>query len=130
MDIQMVHQLLHEQYTKYEEDNNTELIERYFDDGNIKAIKPLLKLNRGLSKIRPDLIRLKDRVKELKRELNNMKIKYGEIETQYWWARKEFKRPVTFKKIDESVDYDFFMRVLYERACIGIHASSKNFIIL
>lgn len=111
-------------YKKYEEDNNTELIERYFDDGNIKAIKPLLKLNRGLSKIRPDLIRLKDRVKELKRELNNMKIKYGEIETQYWWARKEFKRPVTFKKIDESVDYDFFMRVLYERACIGIHASS------
>lgn len=111
-------------YKKYEGDNNTDLIERYFADGNIKATKPLLKLNSGLSKIRPDIINLKDRVKELKKSLKNMRRRYGEIDTQYWWAREEFEECVTFKKIDDSVNDDFFMRVLYERACIGIHASS------
>lgn len=113
-------------YHKYEEDNNTDLIERYFDDHNVKAYESLIKLHEWIYANDASLENVKNMLDNLKREKNTLRKRYGKINSQYWWAGKEFDKRVSFKIIDEAVNDEIFMRILYERACIGIHASAMG----
>ena len=117
-------------YDKYEEDNETDLIELYFADHNVKAYKPLLKLHEWLYSCNCNIEEMKERIEGLKKEIAEINDKYGKTHDQYWWAQKEFEKRVTFKKIDDITNSHLFLRVLYERACIGIHASSMGSIAL
>lgn len=113
-------------YQKYEENNNTDLIELYFGDHNVKAYKPLLKLHKWMYSSNPNMVGVKWMIDNLKKEINILRKKYGKIDSQYWWAQKEFDKRVSFKMIDAAVNDETFIRILYERACIGIHASSMG----
>ena len=122
-------------YQKYEEDNDTDLIERYFADHNVKVYKHYLNYYKRLYKNTLDGIKIENSVDDLKTKigckvdeyetkLKELREKYKKIDIQYWWASKEFKGRVNFQVIDNSTNDECVLRMLYERACVGIHASA------
>lgn len=114
-------------YKKYKEGDAQELIERYFVDQDVKAYKNLKLLHEGISK-QPDASEhWKKKAQELEVKLQTIKKKYGSVDGEYWWASVSFdgKKP-SFARIDQHINDDFMLRMLYKRACIAIHASAMG----
>lgn len=114
-------------YSNYKKGKNTELLERYFEDQNVKAYRNLKKLYEDISKIPNVPPEWKTKVDELSIKQKEIQSKYGNTKGEYWWANEALKvRNTTFAMIDNFVNDDFLLRMLYKRACISIHASSMN----
>lgn len=114
-------------YKRYKENSSQELIERYFADHNVKAYRNLKKLHEDISEIPEVPEGWKIKAKYFDKELQEVRKKFGNIKGEYWWASICFdgKKP-TFSMIDEMVNEDYLLRMIYKRACIGIHASAMG----
>lgn len=114
-------------YSKFIEGNSQELIERYFADHNVKAYRNLKRLHEDISQT-PDVPKLwKEKAKDFDGKLKELKSQYGKINEEYWWANICFNgKRTTFSMIDEEVNEDYLLRMIYKRACIGIHASAMG----
>lgn len=114
-------------YLEYSKGESQELIERYFEDHNVKAYRNLLALNKGIVALPQTPVGWKTAVDELENKLSIIKEKYKKIEKEYWWASIKFDgTPPSFNKIAQCVDKDIFVQALYKRACISVHASSMG----
>lgn len=112
-------------YSKYKENGASKLLECYFVDHNVKAYKCLKELHEEISKIPKTSKEFKNMVSNLEMELQKLKAQYGRLNGQYWWAKSEFNDKLpTFSMIDNLVNDDFLLRIIYKRACISVHASA------
>lgn len=101
------------------------VIERYFDDQNIRAYDGLRKYYRSMKQ--------EDKEKEYNKKLNKIIKKYcasknfnkkkEEILTcNYWWATNS---AMSFSTLSKCLD-DEFAKLLYLRACYSIHAGAMG----
>ena len=114
-------------YSEVEKKGDKQLLKCYLADHNVKVYKSQKQLNEEMLKLPEPSSTLGKRIQQLKENLKEIEVQHGKISGMYWWARSTFdgKNP-TFSMIDEKINDDLMLRILYKRACIAIHASSMG----
>lgn len=103
------------------------VIERYFADHDVKSNKNRIELYKvmGENSLLYDTCQVEiTKCEEVLKTLENQ-YETSNFNKQYWWCT-DAKHNVTFRGIDEEINDDKLLRILYKRACISIHASSMS----
>lgn len=108
--------------------HGNELLERYYDDYQVKRISNLLEVRRFF--LQADNLDLKKKLQNGLREMEQkqaaLKDKYSEKKSfsQYWWANVAIPS-ASFAKLSKDSDFGF-LQILYNRACISTHSSAMG----
>lgn len=125
-EISIITQFIYKNYI-----SNKNLIDRYSVDQDVKAYRNKRELYKILINRGSEFDFLKEHQRECSQQLKNLEKSYGNIYAEYWWANGVLNsKRISFRQIDLSVNNDKLLRVLYNRACISIHASSMGSVAL
>lgn len=113
---------------KHLDTHGEKLLERYYDDHQVKRISNLLEMRRFFMQTENSKFKkaLESDLMDLERKWAALKDKYGVKRSfsQYWWANIVMPN-AGFAQLSKDSDFGF-MQILYNRACISTHSSAMG----